>query len=142
MIKSWLEHLQLNLYPENAAFYKELFNVLGWSVLYEDNSTVGIGDENKTNLWFMPAIKNGKNDYDIQGMNHLSVSVSAQVDVDAMVAYLGDHGVENLFQPPRHRPDFTQSPDQTYYQVMFESPDRNLFDVACLGPLPKQLISL
>ncbi len=35
---------------------------------------------------------------------------------------------------PRHRPEFSQGPDQTYYQVMFESPDRVLFEVVYTGP--------
>lgn len=137
MIKSWLGHLQINIDPKNVTFYKELFKVLGWSVLYDDDSAAGFGDKNNTSLWFMPAIKNGKNDYDNPGMNHLSLAVAAQTDVDAMVAYLGTHGVECLFETPRHRPDFSQGPDQTYYQVMFESPDRILFEVVYTGPLEK-----
>jgi hypothetical protein len=40
-----------------------------------------------------------------------------------------------LFDTPRHRPDFSQSPDHTYYQIMFESPDRILFEVVYTGPL-------
>ncbi len=137
MIKSWLGHLQLNIDPKNVVFYKEIFKVLGWSVLYEDDSVVGVGDKNKTSLWFMPGIKTGKNDYDNPGMNHLALAVSAQADVDSMVAYLGAHGVDCLFDTPRHRPDFAEDSSQTYYQVMFESPDRILFEVVYTGPVDK-----
>jgi len=54
-----------------------------------------------------------------------------------MVDYLKKAGVPALFETPRHRPDFCSSPDQTYYQVMFESPDRLLFEVVYSGPISK-----
>ena len=66
-------------------------------------------------------------------MNHLGLKVEAQADVDQMVAYLQQHGVPALFETPRHRPEFTAGPDKTYYQVMFESPDRILFEVVYTG---------
>ena len=34
-----------------------------------------------------------------------------------------------LFETPRHRAEFTNSPEQTYYQVMFETPDRILVEI-------------
>ena len=137
MINSWLGHIQINIAPQNVAFYKEIFKVLGWTVLYEDDTAAGFGDKNNTSLWFMPSLKNGTNDYDNPGMNHVALAVAAQTDVDAMVTYLGEHDVEALFDTPRHRPDFCESPDQTYYQVMFESPDRILFEVVYTGPIVK-----
>jgi hypothetical protein len=51
-----------------------------------------------------------------------------------MVVYLREHNVQPLFETPRHRPEFSAGPDQTYYQVMFESPDRILFEVVYTGP--------
>jgi len=38
-----------------------------------------------------------------------------------------------LFETPRHRPEFAQSPEQTYYQIMFETPDRILLEVVYIG---------
>ena len=35
---------------------------------------------------------------------------------------------------PRHRPEFSASEHDTYYQIMFESPDRVLFEVVYEGP--------
>jgi hypothetical protein len=32
-----------------------------------------------------------------------------------------------------HRPEFSMSTEETYYQVMFESPDRILFEVVYTG---------
>jgi hypothetical protein len=67
-------------------------------------------------------------------MNHLGIGAASQVDVDAAVAYLAERGVAALFETPRHRPEFSGSEEQTYYQVMFESPDRILFEVVYTGP--------
>jgi len=60
--------------------------------------------------------------------------VDTQAGVDATVDYLKSHGVEALFETPRHRPEFSQKPDQTYCQVMFASPDCVLFEVVYSGP--------
>ena len=42
--------------------------------------------------------------------------------------------LRTLFETPRHRPDFAHGEDTTYYQVMFESPDRILFEIVYTGP--------
>ena len=42
-------------------------------------------------------------------------------------------GVQPLFDTPRHRPEFRDDPKETYYQVMFESPDKVLFEVVYSG---------
>ena len=59
---------------------------------------------------------------------------TTQADVDATVGYLEKQGVAALFETPRHRPDFATSETDTYYQVMFESPDGVLFEVVYTGP--------
>ncbi|MDO9120413.1 MAG: hypothetical protein Q7U31_01420, partial [Anaerolineaceae bacterium] len=73
------------------------------------------------------------NDYDGIGMNHLGVSVEKQSDVDETVEYLKAKGVTALFETPRHRSEFSGE-GSTYYQVMFESPDKILFEVVYTGP--------
>lgn len=137
MIKSHVGHIQFNINPQHIPFYKELLSFLGWSVLYDDPSMLGIISEGHTSLWFSGHVKNVSNDYDGPGMNHLAIAVETQADVDQVVTYLQEHGVEALFETPRHRPEFCSSPDKTYYQVMFESPDRILFEVVYTGPLSK-----
>ena len=67
-------------------------------------------------------------------MNHIAISAESVADVDSTVIYLQDRGVTTLFETPRHRPEFAQDPAATYYQVMFESPDRILFEVVYTGP--------
>ena len=75
-----------------------------------------------------------KNDYDGVGMNHLAIAVSSQDEVDKAAAWLKEQNIAALFETPRHRPDFSDSEDETYYQVMFESPDKVLLEVVYTGP--------
>ncbi|MCE1253758.1 MAG: hypothetical protein LWX83_09445 [Anaerolineae bacterium] len=137
MIKSTVGHMQLMINPANMAFYKDLLSFLGWAVWYEDENMLGMGNEQGSSLWFGAPLKEVKNDYDGIGLNHLGIAVPQQVNVDETVAYLQEHGVKALFDTPRHRPEFCRSSDQTYYQVMFESPDRLLFEIVYTGPLVK-----
>ncbi len=91
-----------------------------------------MGGENGASLWFSEPIKPLDNDYDGKGMNHVGISVGAQSDVDSACTFLQERSVPALFGTPRHRPDFSSEPD-TYYQVMFESPDRVLFEIVYTG---------
>lgn len=133
MEKSNFSHIVVWVDLKNLAFYKDLFTFLEWSVLYDDPSMLGVGDEQEGSLWFGAALKNGKNDYDNVGVNHIGIAVKHQSDVDATVAFLKKQGIAVLFDTPRHRPEFS-GPESTYYQVMFESPDRLLFEVVYTGP--------
>lgn len=132
-MKSKLGHVQVNIDPKNIMFYKELFSFLDWSVLYSDETTLGVGDKNGTSVWFTSPLKEMKNDYDGIGMNHLAISVEEQGNVDHAVSYLKGKGIACLFETPRHRPEFCGNANETYYQVMFESPDRILFEVVYTG---------
>jgi hypothetical protein len=133
MIKSAMGHMQIFIDAQHVDFYKELFKFLEWSVLYEDKMSVSVGDKNGISLWFDPIIKDTKNDYDGIGMNHLALAVFSQRDVDETVLWLRKKGIPTLFNTPCHRPDFSDGPEYTYYQVMFESPDRILFEVVYTG---------
>ncbi len=128
-----LGHLQLNIHGINAPFYKDLFAFLEWQTIVEMEGILGVVDQRGTSVWFIGYAKDVQNDYDGPGMNHLAIGVAAQADVDTAADYLRDHGVTLLFETPKHRPDFAQGPDQTYYQVMFETPDRILFEIVYIG---------
>jgi catechol 2,3-dioxygenase-like lactoylglutathione lyase family enzyme len=132
MVQSSISHLQFNIDPANAGFYRDLFTFLGWSLWYDDPNMLGLGDGKGASVWFAGPAKASANDYDGPGMNHIGLSVPEQADVDAVVAYLHDRGVPALFETPRHRPEFSTE-GQTYYQVMFESPDRILFEIVYTG---------
>ena len=137
MIKSTVGHIQYNIDEKNMQFYKDLFGFLGWKVICDEPKILGIEDENKASLWFTGPAKNVENDYDGPGANHLGIAVPRQSDVDETVAYFKEHSILPLFETPRHRPEFCGSEDSTYYQVMFESPDRLLFEVVYMGPISK-----
>ena len=134
MDKSTLGHLVINIIKENQVFYKEILSFLGWKIIVDHPGMLGIEDRNGVSLWFTNQIKKVNNDYDGVGMNHLAISVSSQLAVDETVAYLQKNNIKMLFETPRHRPEFCSSPAETYYQVMFESPDRILFEVVYTGP--------
>jgi catechol 2,3-dioxygenase-like lactoylglutathione lyase family enzyme len=133
-VQTHLAHLQLNVQPANVPFYKELLTFLGWKIVADYEDMVGAADTNGTSLWFVGPVKDVANDYDGTGMNHLAVGTATQADIDTAASYLGEKGIELLFETPRHRPDFAHGDDHTYYQVMFESPDRILFEVVYTGP--------
>jgi catechol 2,3-dioxygenase-like lactoylglutathione lyase family enzyme len=136
-MKTDIGHIVFNIALENIAFYRDLLGFMGWGVLYEEPRMLGVGNERGASLWFGEPLKEANNDYDGLGMNHLGIAVTTQAEVDEVVAYLQERGIPALFETPRHRPEFSSSPDRTYYQVMFESPDRILFEVVYSGPLVK-----
>ena len=133
-MQSYLGHIQLNVQPTNVSFYKDLFGALGWKTISEGDGVLGVADTNGTSLWFIGHVKDVQNDYDGPGVNHLAISVTAQSDVDVAARYLTEHRVKHLFDTPRHRPEFSGDGPDTYYQVMFESPDRILFEIVYIGP--------
>lgn len=126
-------HLVYAIDQKNVSFYKDLLTHLGWNVLYDVPEMLGMGEPSGASIWFGPATKNSKNDYDAPGLNHLGLHVGSIAAVDAVVTRIAELGATPLFETPRHRPEFS-GPDSTYYQVMFESPDRILFEVVYIGP--------
>jgi len=133
-MQTHLAHIQFNVRQDNLPFYRDLMTFLGWQTLYETPDMLGVAGQSGDSLWFIGHAKEVVNDYDGPGMNHLALSAATQADVDVAVDYLAQQGVALLFETPRHRPEFAQDADQTYYQVMFESPDRLLFEVVYTGP--------
>lgn len=129
-----VDHLELKIDSANSEFYKDLLQFLGWRPIYEGEGMLGIGAGKGPSLWFSDAGNSSRNDYDAPGVNHIGIHAESQGDVDATAAYLKGRGVAALFETPRHRPEFATAEDQTYYQVMFESPDRILFEVVYTGP--------
>src|SRR6188508_1079662 len=135
-MQTHIAHMQLNVQAENISFYQEFLTFLGWKVIAGGASEgwLGIGDSKGVSLWFLSDLKDVPYDYDGPGLNHIGIGASAQADVDAVCDYISGHGIQHLFETPRHRPDFSGDGPNTYYQVMFESPDRILFEVVYTGP--------
>jgi catechol 2,3-dioxygenase-like lactoylglutathione lyase family enzyme len=126
--------MQFMVQTENVPFYKDLFTFLGWGIEHEGEDVVGVSSgKDSISLWFIGGAKQVNNDYDGPGMNHLAIGAESQADVDAAARHLTAKGVKMLFETPRHRPEFS-SEDSTYYQIMFESPDRILLEFVYTGP--------
>ncbi len=134
MTRGKLGHLQLNVKSENLPFYTGLFTELGWASIMSADWAEAFKDAGDVSLWFIAGAKDVQNDYDGPGVNHIALAAESQAEVDATVAWLNEQGITCLFETPQHRPDFAQSEDHTYYQVMFESPDGILFEHVYIGP--------
>lgn len=134
-MKSSFYHIQCNIDYTNVDFYKNLFEALGWSVIFENPEVViGFTSGSTGDIWFAQSENAATQDYDDMGVNHLSIRVETKFDVDTIVSLLKEHKTATLFETPRHRSEFADSTEHTYYQVMFESPDGILFEVVYIGP--------
>lgn len=136
-MKSHLGHIQINIDPKNLPFYKELFTFLEWKIMVENETMLGLSSGKECTVWFLPATKDHTNDHDSVGANHFGINVPSAKDVDEAAAYLEENHIVPLFDTPRHRPEFSESPEHTYYQVMFASPDNLLFEILYTGPKSK-----
>lgn len=133
-MKSTFYHLQLNIdFSQNFNFYKELMEFLGWEVVFEGENMAGYKSGNSVDLWFIDSSSKEKQNYDDIGVNHISVKVENQSDVDDAAKFLEAKRINALFGTPKHRSDFAASEQETYYQIMFESPDRILIEIVYTG---------
>jgi catechol 2,3-dioxygenase-like lactoylglutathione lyase family enzyme len=133
-MRTSIAHIQFNVRPGNIGFYREVLGFLGWQTIAEGDGYFGTVGKHGESLWFLGNVKDVANDYDGPGMNHLAIGAETQSDVDTAAEFLTGRGVELLFETPRHRPDFSQSESDTYYQIMFETPDRILMEFVYTGP--------
>lgn len=135
-----IDHLQFMVRPANLPFYRDLMSFLEWEVLYDGDAPpanepmLGVAGVGGTSVWFTGNATDAINDYDGPGLNHFAFGAASQTDVDAAATYLTERGVELLFETPRHRPEFARGDTETYYQMMFESPDRILLEIVYTGP--------
>jgi catechol 2,3-dioxygenase-like lactoylglutathione lyase family enzyme len=129
-------HLVYFVKAENISFYKTLFGELGWKPGMDEPGFLGLwAPDGRGSMWFMGNAKPVANDYDGPGLNHVGLDMASVDDVKAFATWLERNGVQALFGTPRYHPEFSRG-DDVYYQVMFESPDRILFEVAFIGKTP------
>lgn len=133
-MQSKLGHVVFGVRAENMPFYKDMLSFLGWRTVYDVPEMLGVVDSNGTSLWFGTDVKDLQNDYDGPGMNHFALHVESQAHVDSAAGYLAERGLALLFDTPRHRAEFSHSDEHTYYQIMFETPDRILVEIVYIGP--------
>ncbi len=132
-MKSYISHIQINIKQENNSFYKELFKFLGFEVLMDFEMGTGYKNSvDKTSVWTMHTTNTGTPDYDLTGVNHIGFAANTIEEVDEIAKWLKSKNIPALFDTPRHRPEFSGE-DETYYQVMFETPDKLLFEIVYTG---------
>src|SRR5947209_2757869 len=117
-MRSFFYHAQINIDYVHVFFYKDLMTFLGWNVIFEGKDTIGFRSGTNGDLWFVTSIKNEQGDYDKIGVNHLSLRVENQEDVDDVTTFLQKQNIKTLFETPRHRSEFASNPNETYYQIM------------------------
>jgi catechol 2,3-dioxygenase-like lactoylglutathione lyase family enzyme len=133
-MQTHIHHLQFNVRADHLPFYRDLLQFLGWTTVYGDETALGASEpDSPRSVWFIGGANDAANDYDGPGLNHFAFGAADQGDVDEAAAWLLDRGVDLLWETPRHREEFS-SDGSTYYQVMFESPDRIQFEIVYTGP--------
>lgn len=132
-MKSQLGHIQVNIDLTNFQFYKDLMKFLNFKTVTEMDEVIGYKDASGASIWFMKGSKEGTSDYDMKGVNHVAFYVDAIESVNASTEFLNRNSIKPLFDTPRHRPEFSQSENETYYQVIFESPDKFQFEIVYIG---------
>lgn len=133
-MKSHLYHLQINIDYAHIAFYKNLMEFLGWSVIFEkEGDVIGYRSGQNGDIWIAAADGNERADYDNIGVNHVAFRVEKMSDVNEAQEFLERQGISPLFETPRHRPEFAPE-GETYYQITFETPDKIQFEIVYVGP--------
>ena len=130
---SSVNHLQFNINYENVGFYKILLKFLGWEIIGDWDGIIGFKNGASATLWFSKTTKQVANNRDGDGLNHIGIIVGSVAQVDETVKFLKKENVTLLYDTPKHRPEFSDEAG-TYYQVMFDSPDKILFEVMYTGP--------
>ena len=134
MRSTGLYHLQVNVTPEHAGFYRDLFAWLDWDVVFTHELAHGVRGPNGTYLWFESIATDAPIDRDGRGVNHIAIGAGSKEVVDELARWLVGRAIEPLFGTPQHRPEFAANINGHYYQLMFESPDGILFEFVLTGP--------
>lgn len=132
-MKTSVGHIQFLIDYKNVSYYKKLFEYFEWSVIVEMEGVIGFTNGEKTSLWFLEGTKKEAAGHTMYGMNHIGFSVELQNQVDEATEFIKTLGSTPLFETPRHRAEFASNEKETYYQVMFESPDKILLEVVYTG---------
>ncbi len=133
-MKSHFYHIQINIdFAKNVKFYKDLMNELGWSIIFESDDLIGFKSSKNGDLWFVDSDKKESVDYDAVGINHLAIRVEKQKDIDQIVEFLKSKNITTLFGTPKHRADFAANENETYYQIILETPDKIQVEIVYVG---------
>ena len=132
-MKSFMHHVQVNIDTQNIKFYTDLLDFLGWTAIMQTESFAGFHSEENGDVWFVPAQDNDVSSCNKRGLNHVCFGVSSVQEVDAFVDWLVRNAIKTFPETPKYKPGFGPGDGEVYYQVMFESPDRILFEIVYTG---------
>lgn len=133
-MQSGFAHVEFNVRPDGLPFYEELFSFLGWRTIHKDAASVGLMGKLRGCVWFNGQVEDVVNVRDGPGLNHFAIGAESIGDVDRVATFLGSKGIKLLFETPRHRPEFSAGEAETYYQIIFETPDAFLIEFVYEGP--------
>lgn len=126
-------HVQINIdFNKNYQFYKELMKFLGWQIIFANEGTAGYKSKSG-DIWFIDSQKKEMGDFDKTGLNHIAIRVQKQKNVDEVVEFLKSKDISPSFGSPRHRSEFNSNKGETYYQVIFLTPDNIQIEVVYIG---------
>jgi catechol 2,3-dioxygenase-like lactoylglutathione lyase family enzyme len=132
-IKTTLNHLQIYVSDKRKSFpfYRELLTYLGYKIVDEDTSHLGMRN-GFTDIWLKETpVENKSNKYSRRntGVNHIAFGVSKKTDVDKFCKeFLNPRHIKLLYNSPKLFPEYTEK----YYAVFFEDPDRIKLEVVFL----------
>ena len=129
-----IDHLVLRVgnFAKSKRFYSGVLGFLGFALKYEFADAAGWSN-GKTLFWIAAADAQGKRRKyrkgDI-GFHHYAFELSSRKDVDALGAFLEQHGM-NVVDPPG------EYYDRSYYAVYFTDPDGMKLEGMVYKPPPK-----
>ncbi|MFA4887924.1 MAG: VOC family protein [Candidatus Nanoarchaeia archaeon] len=132
-IKTTFNHLQIYIGDGEVSFkfYKELLTYLGYELIVEDKTHLGMRN-GLTDIWLKEVPKENKhNKYSRRkiGVNHVAFAVAKKEDVDKFYKeFLIPKNIQTLYNTPKDFPKYTPS----YYAVFFEDPDKIKLEVVFL----------
>ncbi len=120
-----ITHTQINVsnFEISKKFYSEMFKVLGWEVLMEEETVIG-WTNGDFSFWMggtEQKFKGNKFHRKNTGLNHIAFKVDSKQEVDEFSnKFLSDKKQIVLYDSPKEYPEYTEG----YYAVYFEDPDR------------------
>ena len=127
-----IDHLVLSVgdFARSKEFYRKLLGFLGFKLKHDYADMAGWSN-GKTLFWIAAAAAQGrKHKYrkgDI-GFHHYAFELSSRKDVDALGAFLDEHGMD-VVDPPGE-----------YYAVFFNDPDGMRLEAMVYGPAKKPVV--
>jgi len=130
-----IDHLVLSVgdLARSKDFYGKVLGFLGFKLKYDDADMVGWSNR-KTLFWIAQADAQGRKRKHRKGgigFHHYAFELSSRKDVDALGAFLVEHGV-TISDPP------SEYYDSSYYAVYFADPDGMKLEGMVYKSRPKQ----